>query len=296
MTRTARLDLLGPFDLREVALISFGDRDEASFDGVMRLAFCVEASLEQQVGVEVRQSGGSLELSVHDGPGGPAGRADLDAVTAQVARIVSADHDGEAFAQVCSRDPVLARVHDRAPGFRPALFCSPYEAALWSVISARRPRRQGIGLRAALSERHGAVFELAGQPVSALPTPSALLALDAFPGLPDDRVPRLHAIAEAAARGQLETERLVVMSPGDAISDLQRLPGIGPFYSSLILIRACGLTDVLSTQEQHTRAAVRDLYGLDHEPDDAELREIAEAWRPYRTWAAVLLRAVGSRP
>ena len=84
-------------------------------------------------------------------------------------------------------------------------------------------------------------------------------------------------------------------APAEAMLDVQRLPGIGPFYSALIVIRACGLADVLSTQEDHTRAAVQTLYDLDHMPGDAELGRIAEAWRPFRTWAAVSLRAVGSR-
>jgi DNA-3-methyladenine glycosylase II len=85
------------------------------------------------------------------------------------------------------------------------------------------------------------------------------------------------------------------MTPDEARAELQRLPGIGPFYSALVVVRACGLTDVLSTQEPHSRRAVRSLYGLDHEPDDAELASIAEAWRPFRTWATVALRAVGPR-
>jgi DNA-3-methyladenine glycosylase II len=41
--RTATLPLVGPYDLREVALMGFGHRDESAFDGVMRLAFCTDA-------------------------------------------------------------------------------------------------------------------------------------------------------------------------------------------------------------------------------------------------------------
>ena len=269
-------------------MMGFGHRDERSFDGVMRLAFCLDGDLEQQVGVELRQDGQELRLVVH-------GEGDLDAVTRQVARVVSADGDGAAYAEVCAADPVLARVHEAAPGFRPANFHSPYEAAVWSVLSARRQRGQAIALRRRLSERHGATFELAGEPVHALPTPAAIARLEHVEGLQDDAVPRLQAIAEAATAGRLDVDRLVAMSPEDAMVDLQRLPGIGPFYSALVMIRACGHTDVLSTQEPHTRQAVRSLYALDHEPDDAELTAIAEAWRPFRTWAAVALRAVGSR-
>lgn len=286
--RTAAVALSGPYDLREVALMGFGHRDESAFDGVMRLAFCTDA-LDTQVGVEVRQHGDRLDLVVH-------GDGDLDAIVRQVARVVSADHDGTAWEAVCAADPVLARVHAKAPGFRPSNFYSPYEAAVWAVLSARRARPQGIALRRRLSEAHGAVFDLAGRPEAALPLPRRLLELDAYPGLPADRVPRLHAIARAALDGELDVARLTAVDPAEAMQAVQRLPGIGPFYSALIVIRACGLTDVLSTQEDHSREAVRDLYGLDHTPDDAELARIAEAWRPFRTWAAVALRAVGSRP
>ncbi len=286
--RTSTIAVQGPYSLQEVALMGFGHRDERAFDGVMRLAFCLDTDLEQQVGVEVRQAEDRLELVVH-------GDGDLEAVRRQVARIVSADHDGAAYARVCGGDPVLARVHAAAPGFRPANFHSPYEACVWSVLSARRQRGQAIALRRRVSERHGAAFELAGQVVHALPTPATFARLEEVEGLQDAAVPRLRELAEAATAGRLDVDRLTALPPGEAMLELQRLPGIGPFYSALVVIRACGLTDVLSTREQHSRRAVKDLYGLDHEPDEAELEAIAEAWRPFRTWATVALRAVGPR-
>lgn len=290
--RTARIALRGPYDLAEVAMMGFGHRDERSFDGVMRLAFCLDGAhqegAERQVGVELRQSGEELELVVH-------GDGDLDAITAQVARVVSADADGVAWDAVCAADPVLARVHAVAPGFRPSNFFSPYEAAVWSVISARRARAQGIALRRRIAEAHGRSFDLAGRSEAALPTPSQLLAISEFPGLPADRIPRLHAIANAAHEGQLDVDRLRAMEPEAAMIDLQQLPGIGPFYSALIVIRSLGLTDVLSVHEGHTRDMVREGYGLDHVPSDDELTTIAEAWRPFRTWAAVTLRALSKR-
>ena len=86
-----------------------------------------------------------------------------------------------------------------------------------------------------------------------------------MPGLPADRIPRLHAIAEAARAGNLEAEQLRSLLPDEARSELQRLPGIGPFYSSLIVVRACGHADVPAPEEGHARAAIQQAYGLDHE-------------------------------
>ena len=156
---TTRLDIVGPFDLREIATMGFGHRDERSFDGVMRMAFCLDGDYERQVGVEAEQFGDRLELRVQSA-GDPLSDPAVEALRKQVARVVSLDHDGEAFHQLCLADPVLTRVHNKAPGFRPALFYSPYEAAVWSIISARRARSQGITLRNRMSELYGAEFEL----------------------------------------------------------------------------------------------------------------------------------------
>jgi DNA-3-methyladenine glycosylase II len=293
VTTTIQLDIVGPFYLREVAMMGFGHRDERSFDGVMRMAFCLDGDYERQVGVEAKQLGSRLEVLMQPA-GDPLSGAEVGALGKQVARVISLDHDGEAFHQLCLADPVLAQVHARAPGFRPALFYSPYEAAVWSIISARRARSQGITLRTQMSELYGASFELSGTWTLSVPTPSALLQIESLPGLPADRIPRLHAVAEAAQRGQLDAERLRAMPPEDAQAELQQLPGIGPFYSSLIVIRACGHADVPSLGEPRSRAASQHAYGIDHELSDAELLALAETWRPFRTWVSVMMRALVS--
>ena len=135
-------------------------------------------------------------------------------------------------------------------------------------------------------------FELAGQTVAAMPTPRQLLGVTSLPGLPADRGPRLHAIAEAAERGDLSLPRLNAMEPADAKLAVQQLPGIGPFYSSLIVIRACGRADVLP-DELHVREAAAEHYGRAF--TDAEFADLAEGWRPFRTWVGVMIRALGDR-
>lgn len=73
------------------------------------------------------------------------------------------------------------------------------------------------------------------------------------------------------------------------------LPGIGPFYGQLVTIRGCGFADVLPVGEQHLLGLAGQLYGLGRPATDAELTEIALAWRPWRTWVSVLIRAAAPR-
>jgi DNA-3-methyladenine glycosylase II len=286
----------GPFSLAEAATFGFGQRAGGSWDRVMRLAFCVDG-YEDQVGVEVRQDetdqpdkAGTVHCVVH----GPAG-ADLSRVRGQVARVLSLDHDGLEFSRVGERDPVIGRLQAVAPGLRPPLFYSPYEAAAWCVLSARRPARQMMQIRDRLSQEHGQVFDLAGERLAALPTPSQLLAIDSFPGIPADRMPRLRGVARAALDGRLDAAQLLDQGPERAMASLQELDGIGPFYSSLIVVRGTGFTDVLPVNEPRALDLAGQLYQLDSPPSEAEFRTLAQPWKPMRTWAVVLIRAAAPR-
>ncbi|HEY7429340.1 MAG TPA: hypothetical protein VH641_01265 [Streptosporangiaceae bacterium] len=281
----------GPFSLAEAASFGFGQRDARerdSWDGVMRLAFCLD-SYQGYAGVELRQdAAGVVHGRIH-------GAADAGAVTRQVARVLSLDHDGTGFERIGARDPVIGRLQAAAPGLRPPLFYSPYEAAVWSVLSARRPARQMMSVRRRLSETHGAAFELAGERLAALPSPTRLLALGSFPGIPADKMFRLHDVARAALAGKLDAERLTALGPERSMTDLQQISGIGPFYSALIVIRATGFADVLPISEPKVLDLTARLYDLDDPPGPARFTQIAQAWRPFRTWVCVLIRAAGPR-
>lgn len=278
------------YSLRESAEFGFGGRTPDAFDGVMRMAFCLDG-YSGQVGVELRQdAAGTVHASVH---GAVADR--VDAVKAQVARVLSLDQDGSGFADVGLRDPLIGRLQQAAPGLLPPLFYSPYEAAIWSVLSARRPAHQMAQVQERLSERHGRVFELAGRRLAALPTPDQLLRVTDFPGLTDEKIHRMHGIARKALTGTLDVDRLRHIGPEACDEDMRRLKGIGPFYASLITIRSVGFTDVLPADEPRLLELVGLHYRVDGPVRRAQFEEIAEPWRPYRTWAAVLIRAASSR-
>lgn len=273
----------GPFDLRAAAGFGFGPRTgaETPAEPRMELAFCLD-SLDGHAGVTLTQDG---DGAVHGEVEGD-GDGDIDGVRRQVERVLSLDGDGDAFAALGERDPVLGELQAQQPGLRPVLFHSPYEAAAWGIVSARRGPAQGAAVRQALAERLGRVLT-AG---AAFPTPRHLLEAEPMPGLPELKVKRLHALARAALEGELHQPTLIALDPGAAAERLQRIPGIGPFYAMLVLVRGTGHHDLPPASEPRTLAAARHFYG-----PDRPFEEIAEAWRPYRTWASVLLHAAGRR-
>ncbi len=294
MSESQRLTLhpRGPFSLRAAAEFGFGPTQGRApeFDGVMRLAFPIDGG-DGHAGAAIRQplAGGPLECEIHGG-------GDLAPIERQIMRVLSLDHDGDAFLAVGERDPVIGDLQRRHPGQRPVLFHSPYEAAAWSVISARRQPAQAAAVRRGLGEALGHTFELAGDQVVAFPQPQRLLEAADLPGLGEEKATRLRAIAQAAIEGALDVERLHGLGPDAAWESLQELPGIGPFYAGLIVLRAAGFADALMPMDEpRILAHVASFYGLAAPPTREQLTQLAQAWRPFRTWATVLLRLAGDR-
>ncbi len=259
----------------------------AAYDGAapghLHLAFVADDGAV--AGMCVRDEGGVVV-------GETVGTADRDVVRAQVARILSLDVDGGGFPLVGQRDPVIGRLQARYPGLRPVLFYSSYEAAAWALIGQRIRITQAARIKACMAEELGPAVTVHGERLHAFPGPARLADLDAFPGLTKQKVERLRALGVAAADGALDAAHLRALPPEEALARLKELPGIGDFSAQLILLRGAGEQDYLPTVEPRLGRAVALAYGLDHPPSATELAALSAAWRPYRTWATLLLRAM----
>jgi DNA-3-methyladenine glycosylase II len=291
----AELTPRGAFSLKAAAEFGFGPNEgrPERFDGSMRLAFPVDGGTGY-AGAMLRQpeSDGALSVRLH-----LSSSADPDAALGQVARVVSLDYDGEEFARVGKRDSVIGALQSEHRGQRPVLFYSPYECAAWGIIAARRSARQASTVRTALAAEHGAAFELAGRTLHAFPQAERLIEIaDDAHGLSAERVAGLRGVARAALAGELEVDRLRARGPELAFADVQRLKGLGPFYAGLVVVRSAGFADaLLPVAEPRLLAHAARFYGLERRPTFERFVRIAEPWRPFRTWATVLMRLAGDR-
>jgi len=280
-----------PFSLAAAAGFGFGpDTGRSRSPGnEMRLAFVTDDMAHHAAAFLVQDPDGTVTADIET-------EADAEAAWRQVLRILSLDQPAGEWAGVGARDPVIGRLQREHPGLRPVLFHSPYEAAAWSIISARRYRGQAAVIQDRLSAELGATFTIAGEQVHAFPLPHRLLKAEALRSVAPARVRWLHAVARAALDGALDAGTLAAMAPADALAHLQQLPGIGPSYATLILVRATGVTDTLTLAEPRLAECVAHFYGTGTGPASREqLERVSANWRPFRTWAAVLLRVAGDR-
>jgi DNA-3-methyladenine glycosylase II len=117
----------------------------------------------------------------------------------------------------------------------------------------------------------------------AFPAPDVLRRLDL--DLPGRKAEYLRAVADAALDGLLDGTALRAMDAADAVRAVQEVKGLGPFAAELVVIRGANAPDAVPHNESRLDDEVAHRYGADR-----SLADVSEAWRPFRTWAAVHLR------
>ena len=97
----------------------------------------------------------------------------------------------------------------------------------------------------------------------------------------------IRSLAELVLSGELDLEKLP-RDDEEAIALLTKIKGIGRWSAEIYLLFAEGRHDVFPAGDLAVLIEIGRLMGMEDKPTEKQLRELAEAWRPYRGAAAVL--------
>ena len=96
------------------------------------------------------------------------------------------------------------------------------------------------------------------------------------------------ALATALIDGSLDLDGLITLDDDAVRGQLEAIPGIGRWTSTIYLLMVLGRPDVWPVGDMALAAAVGEATGLGRRPAATELEQIGEAWRPWRSVAARL--------
>jgi DNA-3-methyladenine glycosylase II len=198
-----------------------------------------------------------------------------------------ADPTARAFLR--KADPVLARVIDAHPDFRPRAWIDelPRLDAFGTLVF------QVVGQQLSVRATRTILSRLEDQFGGRLPSPAELLAADPqvlrASGMSARKGATLRALAERFVDGRLSDDALASMTDEEIEAALTEVSGIGPWTAHGFLIFALDRPDVLLSGDLALRHAVQRIYELGHLPTEGEMLDIAERWRPYRSLAVAYL-------
>ncbi|MBI2863341.1 MAG: DNA-3-methyladenine glycosylase 2 family protein [Chloroflexi bacterium] len=116
-------------------------------------------------------------------------------------------------------------------------------------------------------------------------------------GLSGQKARYVAGLAEQVLTGGLRLDILIDMDDEAVIEHLVKLKGIGRWTAQMFLIFALSRPDVLPVDDLGFRTALQRQYALPSLPGAVEIEQLAQLWRPYRTYAAwYLWRSLENTP
>lgn len=180
-------------------------------------------------------------------------------------------------------DPVLGSVIDRVGPVEYQVEPDLWRSMVGSIVG------QQLSLAAARTIRS----RVASLGSDGFPTPGEVLGLSAevLRGCGLSRAKVIY-VQDAAGRfrdGEIDSAAIRRLADEEVIESLVHIKGVGRWTAEMVLIFCLGRPDVLSVGDLGIRVAAQRAFDLSERPGRAELQQIGEKWRPFRSFASLYL-------
>ena len=236
--------------------------------------------------VDVHDAGGHLSLSLHG-----IGTDGLFAIVQRTRSLFDLDASGDDIAEVLSADPVLKPLLQANPGVRVPGSWDGFELTVRAILGQQISVSGATTLAGRIADRYGervdvSIDGIADVPSRLFPEPGKLVRarLESL-GVIGSRAQTIRSVARAVVEGSLGFDA------GHDIDEfrdaLLAIRGIGDWTAQYVAMRALKDPDAFPASDL---GLLRAFDRPGHERlRPAELATLAEAWRPWRAYAALLL-------
>jgi len=207
-------------------------------------------------------------------------------ITERIRTMFDLNADWAAIVQSLRTDPVLATQVDSGPGLRVPGCWNGFELATRAILGQQITVKGATLLAGRMVSSFGKPFYSGNGLTHLFPTPAALAdAKLTRIGLTGARAETIRALARAVCDGRLTFEGVV--DSDDFLNRLCEIPGIGKWTAQYVAMRALGEPDAFPSGDLGLLRAM----SLE---SSRELEKHAEAWRPWRAYAAMYLWRIAS--
>jgi AraC family transcriptional regulator of adaptative response / DNA-3-methyladenine glycosylase II len=191
-------------------------------------------------------------------------------IVVRVGRMFDVDADSRAISRRLRRDPLLAPLDRARPGIRVPGAWDAFELGVRAVVGQQVSVAAARSLLTKIATERG---ERMDDGWILFPDAARLAEAPLGGGMPRSRIATLHALAAGVATGAVSL---------DSTGSLQSVRGIGEWTASYVAMRVHGDRDAFLSGDLVLRKMAGGISAR-------ELSARAEAWRPYRAYACLLL-------
>lgn len=193
---------------------------------------------------------------------------------------LSLDDDLAPFYALAQHDPPFLPALDRLYGYHQVKFLTPFENAVWAILSQRNQWPTARRMASDLVQAYGTRLDVAGREHWAYPEPAVLASAppEAVIGTIRHQAKGAQVAGVARAFANVDEAWLRAAPTAEVETWLLKIPGIGPWSASFVLLRGLGRTERLPPGDRFIRAGFQRFYGP---AAFAEREDYYGDWRGY---------------
>lgn len=210
-----------------------------------------------------------------------------------VCHMFSTDIDLSDFYQHVAADKYLAPLTEQLAGTRMVREPDLFESFVKTIIG----QQLNMAFAGTLTNRFiafaGDALNVDGETWHVFPTSEQVAQLE-YEQLQELQFNRRKAeyvidLARMIVNGELDLEHLWGMSDTEVVDTLIPIRGVGRWTVECLLLFGMGRPNLLPAADIGLRNAIRNVYGLETQPTEEEVREIGKTWSPWSSYATFYL-------
>ena len=217
--------------------------------------------------------------------------ADSALAASQLQWMLGCEQDLAPFYDLAESDPSISGLAKKFRGLHLPRTATLFESLVLAILGQQISASVARAMRLLMIERFGEQAEFDGVTYFAFPRPEAIAASTPEElrtlKLTQRKSEYVHGIALAAL--QPEWVELTELPDDEFVSRLVRMRGIGRWTAQWALVRGLARPDALPLGDLALRRGVSRLFRDGEAVTDSEVEQLAERWRPWRSYATAYL-------
>lgn len=177
------------------------------------------------------------------------------------------------------KDPKFAKIIKQVGDYSVKITKNRYQSLVEAIIAQQLSGSAAESILKKFKKLYKTKFP---KPIDVIKTSDSKLR---SAGLSKMKVSYIKDLSKKIEKNQLNMRKISTKSDEYVIEQLTSVRGIGRWTAEMFLIFSLGRLDVLPVGDLGLKKGIQLMYSFDDLPDEKEIEQLAETWRPYRTVA-----------
>ena len=177
------------------------------------------------------------------------------------------------------KDPKLEKIIKKVGEYNVKITKNRYQSLVEAIIAQQLSGAAAESILNKFKKLYKSKFP---KPIDVLKTSDSKLRLT---GLSKMKISYIKDLSKKIETNQLNMRKISTKSDEYVVKQLTNVKGIGRWTAEMFLIFSLGRLDVLPVGDLGLKKGIQLMHSFNELPNEKEIEQLAESWRPYRTIA-----------